>query len=82
MKDSELLRSARADISAELVDLWRGGPTENLDAWLTRRGWQPAVTDIAEAAAACKRPVPPAFDPARAAAGRGRLATAHLPEPR
>ncbi|WP_212746282.1 MULTISPECIES: SAM-dependent methyltransferase [unclassified Nonomuraea] len=82
MKDSELLRSARADISAELVDLWRGGPTENLNAWLARRGWQPAVTDIAEAAAARKRPIPPAFDPARAAAGRGWLATAHLPKPR
>ncbi|MEV0053146.1 SAM-dependent methyltransferase [Saccharopolyspora shandongensis] len=82
MKDSELLRSARADISAELVDLWRGGPTENLNAWLTRRGWQATVTDIAEAAAACERPIPPAFDPARADAGRGWLATAHLPKPR
>ncbi|GAA3169050.1 SAM-dependent methyltransferase [Nonomuraea salmonea] len=82
MEDSELLRSARADISAELVDLWRGGPTENLHAWLIRRGWQPAVTDIAEAAAACERPIPPAFDPARADAGRGWLATAHRPKPR
>ncbi|WP_220448834.1 SAM-dependent methyltransferase [Nonomuraea mesophila] len=81
MEDSELLRSARADISAELVGLWRGGPTENLDAWLTRRGWQPAVTVIADAAAACERPVPPAFDPAHAAAGRGWLATARLPKP-
>ncbi|WP_345580656.1 hypothetical protein [Nonomuraea rosea] len=71
MKDSELLRSARADISAELVDLWHGGPTESLNASLSHRGWQPTVTDIAEAAAACERPIPPAFDPARADAGRG-----------
>ncbi|WP_433435452.1 SAM-dependent methyltransferase [Nonomuraea sp. CA-141351] len=81
-EDSGLLRAARADISAELVGLWRGGPTENLDTWLARHGWQPTVTDIAEAAAACGRPAPPAFDPARADAGRGWLAMAHLRAPR
>ncbi|MEV4360149.1 SAM-dependent methyltransferase [Nonomuraea sp. NPDC004186] len=77
-EDSELLRAARADISAELVDLWQGGPAENLDTWLARRGWQPDVTDITEAATACRRPAPPAFDPDRADAGRGWLATAQL----
>ncbi|MFI7454481.1 SAM-dependent methyltransferase [Nonomuraea sp. NPDC049714] len=40
-EDSELLRAARADISAELVGLWRGGPAENLDTWLSNLGWQP-----------------------------------------
>ncbi|WP_461012966.1 hypothetical protein [Streptosporangium sandarakinum] len=40
--------------------------------------WQPDMTDITEAAAACGRLAPPAFDPARADAGRGWLATAQL----
>ncbi|MEO3875217.1 SAM-dependent methyltransferase [Nonomuraea sp. B12E4] len=77
-EDSELLRAARAAISAELVELWQGGPVARLDGWLAARGWRPDVTDIAQAAAACGRPTPSAFDPNRPDAGRAWLATARL----
>lgn len=68
-ENSELLRAARADISTELVYLWQGGPAENLDTWLARRGRQPDMTDIAKAAA-CGRPAPPAQTPGAAGSRR------------
>ncbi|MBB4929673.1 methyltransferase (TIGR00027 family) [Lipingzhangella halophila] len=79
-EDSELLRAARGELSAELVDLWQGGPTDDLTTWLTRYGWRPTVRDIAEVAARYQRPTPAAFDPERDGTGRGWLATAHLPQ--
>lgn len=75
-QDSELLRAARAAIAPELVALWHGGPTHDLHAWLRQRGWHADVLDIADVAAACQRPAPPAFDPSDDHAGRGWLATA------
>lgn len=79
VEDSELLRAARGELSAELVDLWQGGPADDLTTWLTRYGWRPTVRDIAEVAARYQRPTPAAFDPDRDDTGRGWLATAHIP---
>ncbi|PZG14165.1 SAM-dependent methyltransferase [Nonomuraea aridisoli] len=78
MEDSPLLRSARADVSRELVDLWQGGPAEPLGEWLTKRGWIATVRDLTEVLAEHGRTAPPAFDPAQPGSGRGRLATALL----
>ena len=75
-QDSEPLRAARAAISPELVDLWQGGPTHDLHAWLRQRGWTAEVHDIADVAATYRRPAPLAFDPDDDHAGRGWLATA------
>jgi O-methyltransferase involved in polyketide biosynthesis len=60
-EDSESLRAARAAISQELVDLWRGGPTGEPGTWLQRHGWHPRVHDIAAVAARYGRPAPTAF---------------------
>ncbi|HEX6354982.1 SAM-dependent methyltransferase [Actinophytocola sp.] len=76
-EDSVALRAARAAISAELVALWQGGPSDP-EAWLRAGGWLPEVHDVAEVAARYGRPAPPAFDPARPDAGRGWLITARL----
>ncbi|MFI7618480.1 SAM-dependent methyltransferase [Nonomuraea terrae] len=76
MEDSPLLRSARADVSRELVDMWQGGPAEPLGEWLTKRGWIATVRDLTEVLAEHGRTAPPAFDPAHPGSGRGSLATA------
>jgi O-methyltransferase involved in polyketide biosynthesis len=81
-EDSPLFRVARATISPELVDMWQGGPTEDLNTWFTERGWQATTEDIAPVAARYGRHAPPAFDPERADSGRGWLITAHLKEDR
>ncbi|RDI52901.1 SAM-dependent methyltransferase [Nocardia mexicana] len=78
VEDSPLLRAARAAISDELVRLWRGGPVDDLDTWLGRHGWKPAVREIATLARSYRRPVPPAFDPDLDGSGRGWLITARL----
>ncbi|MEV0032097.1 SAM-dependent methyltransferase [Nocardia sp. NPDC050793] len=78
VEDSPLLRDARAAISDELVQLWRGGPDDDLDTWLYRHGWKPAVREIAALARSYRRPVPPAFDPDLDGSGRGWLVTARL----
>jgi methyltransferase (TIGR00027 family) len=77
-EDSHLLRTARVQVSPDLLDLWQGGPSEDLDPWLARRGWDPTVRDIADVAYEYGRPVPPAFDRRRTDAARGWLATARL----
>ncbi|GAA3753537.1 SAM-dependent methyltransferase [Salinactinospora qingdaonensis] len=79
VEDSELLRTTRAEISAELLDLWQGGPAEALDTWLARYGWRPSVHDATEVAAHYQRPTPAAFAPERADTGHAWLATAELP---
>ncbi|WP_280336125.1 SAM-dependent methyltransferase [Nocardia wallacei] len=76
VEDSPLLRRARAAISDELLQLWLGGPIDDLDTWLTRQGWKPAVRDVAALARSYRRPIPPAFDPDLEGSGRGWLITA------
>ncbi|MEU9117899.1 SAM-dependent methyltransferase [Streptomyces sp. NPDC048483] len=78
-EDSELLRGARAALSEELVDMWHGGPSEGLDSWLARYGWQPEVHALEEVTTGYGRPVPPPFDPQRPDAGRSWLAIGRLP---
>lgn len=80
-EDSHLLRTARAAISPELVDLWRGGPAEEPGTWLSQRGWQPTVHDVGDIIAQYGRPAPLAFQPGRDDAGRGWLVTARLSMP-
>lgn len=75
-EDSELLRAARAEISAELVAMWLGGPSGDLGPWLHRRGWRADVHDVAQVAAGYSRPVPPAFDPGNDGSSCAWLATA------
>lgn len=78
-EDSQLLRGARAALSEELVDLWHGGPSEDLDSWLARYGWQPEVHALEEVTTRYGRPVPPPFDPQRPNSGRSWLAISRLP---
>lgn len=58
-EDSKLLRGARAALSKELVDIWHGGPSEDLNSWLAHYGWQPEVHALEEVTTAHGRPVPP-----------------------
>jgi methyltransferase (TIGR00027 family) len=76
MRDSERLRAARAALSPELVELWRGGPTESPGAWLLRHGWDPSVHDLQEVAADYHRSVPTELTGAPDEASRAWLATA------
>ncbi|MEV4576944.1 SAM-dependent methyltransferase [Nonomuraea jabiensis] len=76
--DNPALRAARTAISADLAELWVGGPELDPDRWLGARGWTGRAQDVCEVAAAYGRPAPPAFDPARAGSGPGWLATARL----
>ncbi|WP_222852428.1 SAM-dependent methyltransferase [Streptomyces piniterrae] len=78
-EDSALLRSARAALSKELVDIWHGGPSEDLNSWLARYGWQPEVHALEEVTTTHGRPVPPPFDPQRPDTGRSWLAIGRLP---
>ncbi|OBK48898.1 methyltransferase [Mycobacterium sp. 1081908.1] len=80
-EDSEQLRAARAAISPELVSMWKGGPTGELDAWLRRHGWSAEIRDITAVAAEYGRPAPPAFDQRNVEASRAWLATAHKTAP-
>ncbi|MCT2584137.1 SAM-dependent methyltransferase [Actinophytocola gossypii] len=66
VEDSARLRTARGALAAELVDLWQGGPDQDLAHWLTARGWATQVHDVAEIAARYGRPTPPEAAPARA----------------
>lgn len=77
-EDSEVLREARAAISEDLVRLWGGGPTTDLDAWLEGHGWEPGAHEFGTIARSFKRPVPPAFNPQSEGSGRGWLITARL----
>jgi methyltransferase (TIGR00027 family) len=77
-EDSEALRAARGAISPELVELWQGGPTGDLGAWLGSRGWVATVHDIRAVAESYGRPTPLAFDPAIEGTGCGWLVTARL----
>ncbi len=79
IEDWDTLRAARAAISAELVTLWRGGPTGGPDSWLRGHGWQPTVREIDAVAVAYGRPVPLAFDPTLHGSGRAWLFTARFP---
>ena len=76
MLDSDVLRAARAALSPELVELWRGGPTEGPGAWLLRHGWDPSVRDLQEVAGDYHRSVPTELTGAPDEAGRAWLATA------
>jgi methyltransferase (TIGR00027 family) len=78
-EDSALLRGARAALSEELVDIWHGGPSQDLDSWLGHHGWQPEVHALEEVTAEFGRPVPPPFDPRRPDSGRSWLAIGRLP---
>jgi methyltransferase (TIGR00027 family) len=80
-EDSQLLRAARAAISPELVSMWKGGPCNDLGAWLHQRGWKAEIRDIAQVAAEYGRPAPPAFDPHNDGASRAWLATAYKTAP-
>ncbi|MGA8547882.1 MAG: SAM-dependent methyltransferase [Mycobacterium sp.] len=80
-EDSALLRAARAAISAELVSMWQGGPSEDLSGWLHKRGWNADVVEVAQVAAQYGRPAPPAFDPNTDGAGRAWLASAYKAAP-
>ncbi|OBI94151.1 methyltransferase [Mycobacterium sp. 1245805.9] len=80
-EDSPLLRTARAAISPELVSMWKGGPSDDLGAWLQRRGWRAEIRDIARVAADYGRPAPPAFDPRNDEASRAWVLTAHKTAP-
>jgi methyltransferase (TIGR00027 family) len=73
MQDSDLLRAARAALSPEPVELWRGGPTERPDAW---HGWDASVHDLREVAADYHRCVSTELTGAPTAASRAWLATA------
>jgi methyltransferase (TIGR00027 family) len=75
-EDSPLLRGARAAIAPELVSMWKGGPSNELGAWLHRRGWQAEIHDVANVAAEYGRPAPPAFDPDNDEASRAWLVSA------
>ena len=77
MKDSELLRSAPRTSPPSSSTCGAAVPPRTSMPGLPAAAGSPPC-DIAEAATACERPIPPAFDPARADAGRGWLATAHL----
>ncbi len=46
-----------------LASLWRNESTADPLAWLAGHGWSVVSREIADAANACGRPVPPAFDP-------------------
>ncbi|MTE22438.1 SAM-dependent methyltransferase [Streptomyces sp. TRM43335] len=78
IEDSDVLRAARGAISPELVELWRGGPTGDLDTWLEGHGWEATVHDIRVVVGTFGRPTPPAFDPTIEGTGRGWLVTARL----
>lgn len=75
-EDSDLLRGARAAISPELVAMWRGGPSSDLNPWLGGRGWTADIHDVAQVAAGYGRAAPPAFDPDNDTASRAWLAAA------
>jgi methyltransferase (TIGR00027 family) len=75
-EDSQLLRTARASISPELVSMWKGGPSGDLGDWLHQRGWKAEIRDVAWVAAEYGRPAPPAFDPRNDGSSRAWLATA------
>ncbi|MGH3439358.1 MAG: SAM-dependent methyltransferase [Pseudonocardiaceae bacterium] len=75
--DSPSLRAARAAVSADLVDLWQGGPAD-LDGWLTGHGWRPTVHDLREIAAEYRRTVPAGLTGDATDAARAWLATATL----
>ncbi|SPL88180.1 O-Methyltransferase involved in polyketide biosynthesis [[Actinomadura] parvosata subsp. kistnae] len=79
--DSPALRAARQAISAEMANIWLGGPEGEPGLWLRRHGWTPQVRDISEVAATYGRPVPAAFDPSREGSGPGWLGTARLAKP-
>lgn len=57
LEDSPVLRSARAALSPELLELWRGGPTD-LARWLTGSGWRPSIHELGEIAGQFGRTVP------------------------
>jgi methyltransferase (TIGR00027 family) len=76
VEDSPVLRQARLAISPELVDLWQGGPTDEVAAWLSRFGWAPTVHDLRDIAATYSRVVPAELTAGDADGGRAWLATA------
>ncbi|MEV3963341.1 SAM-dependent methyltransferase [Nocardia sp. NPDC050193] len=55
--DSPAFAAAREEISPELLELWQGGPAQ-LDAWLSRHGWEPEVRDLREEALRYGREIP------------------------
>ncbi|MEV4114788.1 SAM-dependent methyltransferase [Nonomuraea sp. NPDC049695] len=78
LPDNPALRAARAGISAELVNMWVGGPEGEPEPWLAKHGWTTQARDVCEVAAEYGRPAPAAFDPAREGTGPGWLGTARL----
>jgi O-methyltransferase involved in polyketide biosynthesis len=42
----------------EYTSLWKGGLGPDTPHWLTRRGWQPELHDLAALAASYQRPAP------------------------
>jgi methyltransferase (TIGR00027 family) len=63
-QDHTALKAARAAVSPDLVDLWRGGPTEHPADWLARHGWEPEVVELAELAVTYGRKMHDSYDPA------------------
>ncbi|MGR6919661.1 SAM-dependent methyltransferase [[Actinomadura] parvosata] len=80
LPDNPALRAARTAISAEMANLWLGGPEGEPDSWWGRHGWTAQARDVREVAAAYGRPAPAAFDPAREGSGPGWVGIARLPK--
>ncbi|MEW9555531.1 SAM-dependent methyltransferase [Nonomuraea sp. NPDC050783] len=78
LPDNPALRAARTAVSAELTDIWIGGPQGEPGPWFGRHGWTVRARDVCEVAAAYGRPAPPAFDPGRDGSGPGWMGTARL----
>lgn len=74
LETSEPLRVA---IGPDLARLWRSGPVDPA-RWLTRHGWEPDISELADVAAKYGRRIHPAYDPAAGGTARAWLGQAVL----